>query len=336
MSTHSYVLLNFISTHNPSLTGNIVVEAYESPDRPYAMVVFRAATLMDETTNHIMQSHGYSAKRGPSPPPTTGLLCRSGTNLHSVWQWLAIHKGRLAYVVNEPLLTSIVTVVRPPVRPSPYGVPRRRNVSRDSVDSALPTYEPPPPSLHCSSVHQSIREEDTISSPPPYWEIAQETEYGRQQTTRVAAAAVAAVFGTPTQSLMRRASQTTSRSARTASRQCQYSVSLAGGGLARTFTQSMPSLVPLHDEQAVAAAIEDSRQQAVATASTSNNEHAIRYVQQSVASVAVSDAAQRERGGFLHSFQGQVRMARLSARTNPEHNRGSKRHSGWLWRLLNM
>ncbi|KAJ2364892.1 hypothetical protein H4S02_010783, partial [Coemansia sp. RSA 2611] len=136
------------------------------------------------------------------------------------------------------------------------------------------------------SVHQSIREEDTISSPPPYWEIAQETEYGRQQTTRVAAAAVAAVFGTPTQSLMRRASQTTSRSARTASRQCQYSASLAGGGLARTFTQSMPSLVPLHDEQAVAAAIEDSRQQAVATASTSNNEHAIRYVQQSVASVA--------------------------------------------------
>ncbi|KAJ2487474.1 hypothetical protein IWW37_005227 [Coemansia sp. RSA 2050] len=99
----------------------------------------------------------------------------------------------------------------------------------------------------------------------------------------------------------------------------------------------MPSLVPLRDEQAVAAAIDDSRQQAVATASTSNNEHAIRYVQQSVvASVAISDAAQSASGGFLHSFQGHVRMARLSARTNPEHSRGGKRHSGWLWRLLNM
>ncbi|KAJ2110944.1 hypothetical protein GGI16_000072 [Coemansia sp. S142-1] len=107
----------------------------------------------------------------------------------------------------------------------------------------------------------------------------------------------------------------------------------------------MPSLpLLLGDEQAVAAAIEDSRQRAVATASTSNNEHAIRYVQQSVASAAIDDnTAQgaghivgRSSGGLLHSFHGQVRMARLSAKTNPEYTRGGKKHSGWLWRLLNM
>ncbi|KAJ2423635.1 hypothetical protein GGF41_003061 [Coemansia sp. RSA 2531] len=327
------------------------------------MVTFRAATVEDESTNRIMQSHGYSAKRGPCPPPITGLLCRSGTNLHSVWQWLSIHRGRLAYVVSEPLLTSTVAIVpRSILQVSPYAAPRRHNTSRESVDSALPIYEPPPPSLHNSSViSPSIREEDefqTISSPPPYWEIAQQTEYGRAQTTRVAAAAVAAVFGnsppptllsrqpsqlSPGPAVVRSSTNVDSVSSTLHRRQC--SASLAGGGLARTFTQSMPSLpLLLGDEQAVAAAIEDSRQRAVATASTSNNEHAIRYVQQSVASAAIDDnTAQgtghivgRSSGGLLHSFHGQVRMARLSAKTNPEYTRGGKKHSGWLWRLLNM
>ncbi|KAJ2873092.1 hypothetical protein H4R27_002836 [Coemansia aciculifera] len=331
------------------------------------MVTFRAATQADESTNRIMQSHGYSAKRGPSPPPITGLLCRSGTNLHSVWQWLSIHRGRLAYVVSEPLLTSTVAIVRPlVVRPqiSPYAAPRRHNTSRDSVDSALPLYEPPPPSLHNSSVNNpSIREEDeplTITSPPPYWEIAQQTEYGRAHTTRVAAAAVAAVFGnvpqtsllsrrpsqlSPGATLIRSSTTVDSVSSSDTSHRRQCSASLAGGGLARTFTQSMPSLpLLLRDEQAVAAAIEDSRQRAVATASTSNNEHAIRFVQQSVASAAIDNSSEqgtaghirRGSGGLLHSFHGQVRMARLSAKTNPEYTRGGKKHSGWLWRLLNM
>ncbi|KAJ2910081.1 hypothetical protein GGI21_001230 [Coemansia aciculifera] len=372
MSTHPYVILNYVMGSTAEFTGRIVVEAYESIERNYAMVTFRAATLMDETTNRIMQSHGYSARRGPCPPPTTGLLCRSGTTLLSVWQWLSMHRGRLAYLVNEPLLTSVVAIVRtlppPPRVASPYAAPRRHNSSRDSVDSSLPLYEPPPPSLHNSSVNNySIREENeedegevsssnqssedvpasaaasshSIRCPPPYWEIAQQTEYGRAHTRRVVAATTTAIFGAvPEGSLLSRSGSHRTNSIgqkRSASR-------LAGGGLARTFTQSMPSLPShLQHEQAVAAAIEDSRRHAVATATASNNEHVLRYVQQSVAAasaVATSSTNNSDEQGtptrrhVTAGISSRVRMARLSAKTNPEY--GGKKHGGWLWRLLNM
>ncbi|KAJ2508931.1 hypothetical protein IWW47_000328 [Coemansia sp. RSA 2052] len=347
-----------------------------------------------------------------------------------------MHRGRLAYVVNEPLLTSVVAIVRPisnttvPTaavmtmqQVSPYAAPRRHNGSRDSVDSSLPLYEPPPPSLHNSSINNySIREEreeedeeeeeeeeeieiedfsfsdqptdalmipngatatasHSICSPPPYWEIAQQTEYGRAHTRRAAAAAATAIFGAvPQGSLLSRRSshmiQVSSNSGGvaltrsttvvvpdsiTSDRQQQRhkrqrSESLAGGGLARTFTQSMPALpCLLQDEQAVAAAIEDSRRHAVATASTSNNEHVIRFVQQSVASVTTGNNTAEEQSTtarassnsgtttssahFRRQVATRVRMARLSAKTNPEYGSsggGGKKHSGWLWRLLNM
>ncbi|KAJ2817787.1 hypothetical protein FBU31_006104, partial [Coemansia sp. 'formosensis'] len=343
MSTHSYVILNYITTTfgRDGLTGNIVVEAYESADRPYAMVIFRAATLADESTNRVMQSHGLSKRGPPCPPPLTGLLCRSGTTLHSVWQWLSIHRGRLAYVVNEAPIAGILAIVRPPLpQISPYAAPRsHRSASRDSIDSTLPLYQPP--SLQSGSVSRSIREEDEPhAGPPPYWEIAQQTEYGRAHATRAAAAAVAAVFGSPQSPLSRRASQTHGPQIRSSGERGRRtpSASLAGGGLVRTFTQSMPALpLLLSDELAVAAAIEESRRCAVATASASTNEHAVRYVQQSVA--GAMDSAERRRrnsGGLLHSLQSQVRMARLSARTNPEYRGRRSAGGSWLWRLFNM
>ncbi|KAJ2744213.1 hypothetical protein GGI20_003145 [Coemansia sp. BCRC 34301] len=339
MSTHPYVVLIYTPGHS-GLTGNIVVEAYESLERNYAMVTFRAATADDEGTNRIMQSHGDSARRGPCPPPTTGLLCRSGTNLNSVWQWLSIHRGRLAYLVNEPLLTSVAATVHPPATSvSPYAAPRRLNASRDSVDSSLPVYEPPPPSLH-ASVNQSIREEpeDVYSSdqstdggvPPPYWEIARQTEYGR------VAAAATAIFGAPT-GQRAGGGLLLSRSNSHVTRTDSASACLSSRGLTRTFTQSMPSLLrQLEDAQAVAAAIEDSRRLAVATASTSTNANVIRFVQQSVASSANVAEQRRPGGGGLSSVATRVRMARLSAKTNPEYSSTSKKHSGWLWRFLNM
>ncbi|KAJ2327460.1 hypothetical protein GGH92_010047, partial [Coemansia sp. RSA 2673] len=308
MSTHPYVVLNYVASAaamagTSRWTGNIVVEAYESTERSYAMVVFRAAAAADESTNHVMKSHGDSARHGPCPAPVTGLLCRAGTNLKSVWQWLCIHRGRLAYVIAAPLIDSVIvaqvhhsyyqpqnalTVPGAAVALRPRGG-TASNRSRESVDSALPQYEPPPPSLHDSSImNYSIREEpaaeeevdsdrstsgnsaDVVSVstalalPPPYWEIAQQTEYGRTHIS---------------------SNDVVHSTASSAHLPC-----LAGGGLARTFTQSMPSLIrPQCGEEgvqeAVAAAVEDSRRRAVETAGTSSNEHALRIVaaQQSAA-----------------------------------------------------
>ncbi|KAJ1964941.1 hypothetical protein GGI12_001103 [Dipsacomyces acuminosporus] len=241
MSTHPYIMVNYLfadeSSDGPdALTGNIAIEAYESPERPYVMITFRAATVADEQTSVLMQSHGESQRRGPCPAPVTGLLCRSGVNIQSVWQWLSLHKGRLAYLVNEQFIRNTIAIVRPALRrseligtrapplsggtsrasgrPSPYhsdhlqqpsstyqyalydeyntrqarnlqgpvasnnnlqhylnrqlpgysygnntsnSTPRRRP-SHESVDSALPAYEPAPPSIH-SSIPEDIRAE---------------------------------------------------------------------------------------------------------------------------------------------------------------------------------
>ncbi|KAI8319481.1 hypothetical protein GQ54DRAFT_306247 [Martensiomyces pterosporus] len=366
MSTHPYIKVNYVPANGmgssdssqEELTGNIAIEAYESPERPYAMIAFRAATVADERTNSMMQPHGESHRRGPCPAPITGLLCRSGVNIQSVWQWLSLHRGRLAYLVNEQFIRNTIAIVRPSLHQSdlvgssaplfpggasrhlnllhshhsqpqqhqpsstyqyalydefntrqarnlqgpvpsstslrhylnrqlpgssygnmPYSIPRR-HPSHESVDSALPMYEPPPPSVH-SSIPEDIRAEieamefiqaeeaqvaqaiaSTVSCtrgasdsaaatgsggivstddeeyasdgygvsdgehgsssavggstrmdvddnleylrivprgnpppplPPPYWEIAEQTEYGRRYTTSVSAPAFEAV-----------------------------------------------------------------------------------------------------------------------------------------------
>ncbi|KAJ2549382.1 hypothetical protein EV175_004472 [Coemansia sp. RSA 1933] len=133
MSVHFYIAINVHSRHD-LMTGNVVVEAYDAPkERAYAMVIFRAATDADEQTDRVMRSHGHSGRRGPCPPPRTALLCQSGVTLQSVWQWLNLHRGRLAYMVGAPQLRHTVAVA----------VAAHRERSRDSLESALPAYEPP-------------------------------------------------------------------------------------------------------------------------------------------------------------------------------------------------
>ncbi|KAJ2725362.1 hypothetical protein GGI07_001370 [Coemansia sp. Benny D115] len=192
MSTHPYVMVYYTGQAGQELTGNVAVEAYESPvERGYAMVTFRAATSRDELTNYMMQSKGDSSRRGGAcPAPATGLLCRSAVNIQSVWQWLSLHRGRLAYVTNEPLITtnSLALGRRPFVdyssrvplasngggysslQGAPSGgysmeanlqqylsrnLPARRYQSRESLDSMLPVYEPP----KTPSIHPSIPED---------------------------------------------------------------------------------------------------------------------------------------------------------------------------------
>ncbi|KAJ1643879.1 hypothetical protein LPJ64_004391 [Coemansia asiatica] len=269
MSTHPYIMVYNTAQANvdTGITANIAIEAYECPEsRTYAMIAFRVAMTADETTNRIMQSKGES-RRGPCPAPITGLLCRSGVNLQSVWQWLSLHRGRLAWLVDEPLISNTVAVIRRPGMQQystydEFNTRRTRNLqqgnreqmsdvslqqylsrqlpvsrrrSRESLDSMLPVYEPPPPSIH-HSIPEDIRaeleqmnncsaqigvietdadarttaalEEDEdeeeeemamvpvgrvvpSSMPPPYGEVAQETEYGRSFTTHLANA----IFG---------------------------------------------------------------------------------------------------------------------------------------------
>ncbi|KAJ1796601.1 hypothetical protein LPJ75_007210, partial [Coemansia sp. RSA 2598] len=259
MNTHPYIMVYNTAQANASagsdVTANIAIEAYECPEnRTYAMIAFRVAMAADENTNRIMQSKGES-RRGPCPAPVTGLLCRSGVNLQSVWQWLSLHRGRLAWLVDEPLISNTVAVIRRPgLQYSTYDefntrrtrnlqgprepsdvslqqylgrqLPVNRRQSRESLDSMLPVYEPPPPSIH-HSIPEDIRaelelmgssqtepddacammtmrmmaapgpgpgpEEPSLvsSMPPPYGEVARETEYGRSFTTHLANA----IFG---------------------------------------------------------------------------------------------------------------------------------------------
>ncbi|KAJ1882199.1 hypothetical protein H4R99_001514 [Coemansia sp. RSA 1722] len=252
MSTHPYIMVhNTTQTAGVNVTPNIVVEAYESPEtRAYAMIAFRVATTEDENTNRVMQAKGES-RRGPCPAPVTGLLCRSGVNLQSVWQWLSLHRGRLAWLVEEPLISNTAVVRRAGMQYSTYDefntrrtrnlqsgrepsdvnlqqylsrqLPVNRRRSRESMDSMLPVYEPPPPSIH-HSIPEDIRAElEQINSegaqvqpnennmaeeavaaedspveessqmllPPPYGEVARQTEYGRSFTTHLANA----IFG---------------------------------------------------------------------------------------------------------------------------------------------
>ncbi|KAI9500853.1 hypothetical protein GGI25_005032 [Coemansia spiralis] len=124
MSVHPYVQI--ISPRN------VVIEAYESCERSYAMVVFRSASLEDEQTDRVMRPRGRSRK-GPCPPPTTALLCRSGVTLKCVWQGLGLHKGRLACLL-EPLVHSAA-----------------EDRNSESLDS-LPSYEPRPPSYQAHEI----------------------------------------------------------------------------------------------------------------------------------------------------------------------------------------
>ncbi|KAJ2450722.1 hypothetical protein EV183_004090 [Coemansia sp. RSA 2336] len=176
MAAHPYIQVRYVG-FNALFTGNIAIEAYTSAERSYAMVIFRAATTDDEHTNRMLESHGESRK-GPCPPPTTGLLCRSGVNIQSVWQWLSLHSGRIAYLINEPFLHTNIAIV-PNTRLQAHAgqqlhlltqssLLRSNSNARqaDSIDSGLPTYETSPPSIG----------EPTL---PEYWDIVQETPYGR-------------------------------------------------------------------------------------------------------------------------------------------------------------
>ncbi|KAJ1845355.1 hypothetical protein LPJ73_004882 [Coemansia sp. RSA 2703] len=172
MATHPYIMV----LHTEA-GGVVAVEAYESPQqRSYAMVILRAATAEDQHTAHIMQPHGESRRSGACPAPVTGLLIRPGVTMQAVWLWLARNHGHLARLVDAPLPQSFI--------PSVAAVHVRRGPSRESLDSVLPRYEPPPPSLHCS-VEYCDEGVGWASSPPDYGEVAADTPYGRSfaQTT---------------------------------------------------------------------------------------------------------------------------------------------------------
>ncbi|KAJ1799998.1 hypothetical protein LPJ59_001431 [Coemansia sp. RSA 2399] len=151
MSVHFYVAINVTGEEEQQqTTGNIVVEAYESPgERAYAMAVFRVATEADEQTDRIMRSHGYSSRCGPCPPPLTALLCQSGVMLQSIWQWLSLHRGRLAYMVGAPQLRNTVAIAVAAAAAAAAATCREQ--SRESLDSTLPAYEPPPPAYSDAS-----------------------------------------------------------------------------------------------------------------------------------------------------------------------------------------
>ncbi|KAJ2217648.1 hypothetical protein EV180_005915, partial [Coemansia sp. RSA 518] len=195
MAAHPYIQVRYIaSTDSERLTGNIAVEAYSSIDRAYVMIVFRAATVNDEHTNQMLESHGMSRK-GPCPPPVTGLLCRSGVNIQSIWQWLSLHRGRLAYLVNEPILHTNIAIVQSgrlqlyaghsTTQLIPQGAVIRHDRSHDSFESGLPAYEPPPPSIHGSIPEpnallvDSLSDEDEGYTPPAYWDVVRQTECDR-------------------------------------------------------------------------------------------------------------------------------------------------------------
>ncbi|KAJ1719330.1 hypothetical protein LPJ53_005892 [Coemansia erecta] len=171
MATHPYIMV----LHTAPAGGIVAVEAYESPQqRAYAMVVLRAATPEDEHTARMMQPHGESRRSGACPAPVTGLLLRSAVNMQAVWLWLARSRGRLARLVDAPLPQPFA----PTTVAAAAGVHVRRGPSRESLDSVLPRYEPPPPSLHCS-VEYAVDEGVGLLSPPDYGDVAADTPYGR-------------------------------------------------------------------------------------------------------------------------------------------------------------
>ncbi|KAJ2659206.1 hypothetical protein IWW48_003642 [Coemansia sp. RSA 1200] len=165
MSIHSYIGVRVTepSSSTMRVTGNVAVEAYEAPERTYAMVVFRAATAGDERTDRMMRSRGYSVRHGPCPPPATALLCRSGVALQSVWQWLSLHRGRLACLVDAPQLQGTVAIAAR-TDTSRSG----RDSSRGSMDSMLPAYEPhvdAPPAYSEADATQLLPQDSSQSGP---------------------------------------------------------------------------------------------------------------------------------------------------------------------------
>ncbi|KAJ2770108.1 hypothetical protein IWQ56_002294 [Coemansia nantahalensis] len=396
MSAHPYVRVNVV--HAPGdagSTGNVAIEAYQSDDRAYAMITFRAATEADERTNHLLESHGMS-RRGPCPAPVTALLCRSGVNIQSVWQWLNIHYGRVAYLVDEPLLFSNIAVVQSAAprqrRPGQASdgtlapsaalrytlydeanVRRTRNLqgperststlrhmvghaprrtdsnasaslrqlrrSGESAETMLPAYEPPPPNDaigedcdtaplsfpagngHCNGARPPVSSSGPpvaappVTAPPPlYWDVAEQTEYGRQYTGDNNAADAA-----------------------------EESVRDGGApsGFMRVFTRSMPmlSLATGDDEAATATHVRHPLE--IVTDGLGSDEGAARVSHQEVVPPAdrmpstsggtARAAAPAHRSGPIHTH---LRRARLAAATNPEVR--STRFSSWFSRLFHM
>ncbi|KAJ1951518.1 hypothetical protein FBU59_000110 [Linderina macrospora] len=368
-----------------------------------------------------MQSHGHSQRRGPCPPPISAIICRSGVNLQSVWQWLSLHRGRLAYLVNEQFIRNTIAVTRPPLRDSDlnrtfdesvptntsryvlydefntrqarnlHGPLPRRHPSHESVDSTLPAYEPPPPSIH-SSIPEDIRAEieeiqrlqaevaangggdhgfvsssselqsnesdsDTDEehestylrivpqaaavAPPQYWDVADDTEYGRlhtvQDTVIDAYMDSAVTESTASDSLERPSTQSVQE---TTSQQ------QSAPTFTRTFTRSMPMLTSILDEgDEIEASIAQYRQRIIADSNNSamveppSPPSPLPPLPAIVDSPPVPSASRthvmRPTASHGTSLFGGInqhmRRSRLSAKTNPEYGKRS-----WFSRLLNM
>ncbi|KAI9470399.1 hypothetical protein BX667DRAFT_502073, partial [Coemansia mojavensis] len=110
-------------------------------------------------------------------------------------KWLSLHSGRIACLINEPFLHTNIAIVpntrlqansgqqlhllsqssilrsNSNVQQAHYTASRQQ---ADSIGSGLPTYEPLPPSIGESAL-------------PDYWEIAQQTPYGRSYARQSAA-----------------------------------------------------------------------------------------------------------------------------------------------------
>ncbi|KAJ1677760.1 hypothetical protein EV182_005497, partial [Spiromyces aspiralis] len=122
MSNHSYIRVNIhlhshINIMHPSpcdplrFTGKVVVEAYDAPSRPYSMVVFRPARKRDERAECLMVPRGQTINGALCLPPHTAITCAPGSDLRSIWQWLALHRGRFADVSQEPAVRNTIVLV---------------------------------------------------------------------------------------------------------------------------------------------------------------------------------------------------------------------------------
>ncbi|KAJ2782973.1 hypothetical protein GGI15_002748 [Coemansia interrupta] len=258
MATHPYIM---VLHTEPG--GTVAVEAYESPQqRAYAMVVLRAATAEDEHTARMMQPHGESRRSGACPAPVTGLLVRPAVNMQAVWLWLARNRGRLARLVDAPLPQPFTPAVAAAAHV-------RRGPSRESLDSVLPRYEPPPPSLHCSVEFADADEGVGLASPPDYGDVAADTPYGRSFA--------------------------------------QTAASAGSRGFTRTFTRSMPALSepPAEVAESAAPAVRIAEQTATARPSTNSTAPIVRSLQVHVrrsrlaARTAPEYSARRRPGGWL-------------------------------------
>ncbi|KAJ2805554.1 hypothetical protein H4R20_002046 [Coemansia guatemalensis] len=265
-------------------------------------------------------------------------------------------------------------------------LPHGTRQSHESVDSALPAYEPPPPSVHsfipantiaelesetaghylsppmsdghdsdddcntfrpqqpqrthedendvqlqsavCSAIEGTERHNTCrltapaqaagLASPPAYWDVAGQTEYGRifgAQVVAVGNQANIATLGNPELAIIRQEEPDRPL---------------------HTFTQSMPNLLlrQLNSDETIAIPSEGHCAPINAAAISSNT---VRNFSAGSAARTVSENVQLSRSHGRWNFNSariRMRRSRLSATTNPEYR--STRQTSWLQRLLRM